>query len=471
MLKSFLSAAMLLVLPAPGWAQAPKPFCKVNGVPVSGEGAYFLLREMKHEGLPVAISSLGASLVDTEVLRQEAVRSGLDKTPAARKAVSERQEASLAAACRGELQEKAPAATQGELDAAWAWAKSHALTQYELYRTYADTPEEARKNRKEWQEAETSNTFYFHLAEPFWVIADDEDLAPAEREIVRKLGGLGQPTFSEPYAVKGGRYAFLRCTGRTRKVDPLLRHALDDYADGGTSRAGEASFPKDFMPALYLRNVLERLRAAAQLPPYPASGGPWPVASREREDAADQRLLAAEARRMGLDKQDWMVGGLAVVRARALAWLHFEQQLAAHPVTETDLQRAFEQEEGAPVEYRLKICEFPTEAAAKGALGRLKAGQDAGGKLFEEWGGVKDLLPEVVSALQKLARGAWVDKPLASSANTTYYLFCWTDLRHGAGFDEALARRRDDLLEHLKWQRYDDLVARARKAAKIETLK
>ncbi|HWQ08885.1 MAG TPA: hypothetical protein VN436_07255, partial [Holophaga sp.] len=317
MLKSFLSAAMLLVLPVSGQAQAPKPFCKVNGVPVSGDGAYFLVRELKHEELPVSVSSLGSSLVDTEVLRQVAVRSGLDKTPEARKAIAEREESSLAAVCRSEIQEKTPAVTQGELDGAWAWAKAHALTQYELYRGYADTLEEARTKRQEWQEGESSGKLYFNLAKPFWVIADDEDLAPAEREIVRKLGGLGRTVFSEPYAVNGGRYAFLQCTGRIRKADPLLRHDLDDYAYGGAQTDGKVSFPKEFMPALHLRKVLEQLRAAAQLPPYPASGGPWPVSSREREEAADQRLLAAEARRMRLDKQDWVVTGLAVVRARA----------------------------------------------------------------------------------------------------------------------------------------------------------
>ena len=470
MLKLALSATALLALSAFAQAEAPRPFCKVNGVPVSGESGYFLLLEMKHEGLPVAVSAMGASLVDTEVLRQEAVRAGLDKTPEAKKAMAARVEAMLAAVCRGRISEETPAATKEELDAAWKWATAHALTQYEVYRISADTLEEARNSRQARQDAKASGKFLASLAKPLWVVDDDEALDPAERELVRKLASQGGTAFSEPYAAKGGRFAFLHCTGRTRKADPLLQRALEDYAYGDPSRSGTVSFPKEFMPALNKRNVLERLRAAAKLPPYPASGGPWPAASREREEAADQRLLAAEARRRGLDKEDWVIAGQTLVQARALAWLHFERQLAAHPITEAELEQAFEQEDGAPVDYRLKACEFSSAALAKEALARLKAGQDAGAPMMEDWGSAKEFMPEVASALRKLARGAWIDEPLAAPARSTYYLFCWTDLRHAPGFDDALSRRRDGLLEQLRWQRYDDLVARARKAARIETL-
>jgi len=470
MIKALLHATILLAASWSASAATPKPICKVNGVPVYGEGAYFLLMELKREGLPVSVSALGSDVVDTEVLRQEAVRKGVDKASEAKKAMAERTEAALAAVCRGELKERTPAATREEVDAAWNWAKAKALTEYKLYRAAADTAEEAGRKRKEWQAGLASSGFFLRLEQPFWAILDDEDLDPGERAILRQFGGLKQSALSEPYPW-GDRYAFLQFTGDTRKVDPLLRHPLNDYAFGEAGGEDAISFQKEFMPALHERKVLERLRAAAQQSSYPASGGPWPVAMREAQAAVDQRLLAEEARRMGLEKEDWVVSGLAIVRARALARTYFEQHLARQPVTEAALRKAFEREDGAPVQYQLRSYQFPTEAEARAALVRLKTGASLPAKETAGWGDSKDLLPEVASALRKLARGAWSDQPIAVPDLKAHFLICWTDLRHSEGFDEALERRRNSLLRELKQQRYYDLVSAARKAAKIETVK
>ena len=174
---------------------------------------------------------------------------------------------------------------------------------------------------------------------------------------------------------------------------------------------------------------------------------------------------------MGLEKEDWVVSGLAVVRARALARAYFEQDLARKPVTEVALRKAFEREDGAPVQYQLRSYQFSTESEAKAALVRLKAGTAPAAKEMSGWSDAKDLLPEVASALRKQERGAWNDQPLAAPDRKAYFLVSWTDLRHAVGFDEALDRRRDSLLKELRQQRYYDLVGAARKAAKIETVK
>ncbi len=473
MLKPLFVASLLLAGCIPGDAQSAKPFAKVNGVPVFNTGRVFMLREMKREGLPVYLGAEGPELVTTEVLRQAAVAKGIDKMPETRQAIQERVEETLAQIARGHILEKAPAPAREELNAAWYWVEAHALAQYELYRIRAKDLNEALVKRKALLEGKPSPTRGFGSEQPFWAIVDDEDLAPRERQYLKQMINLGKRSVSEPYAAGTG-YALLEFTTGLRQVDPLLRIPLDDYALEEVSKEEPVSFQQEFMPAFHLRKVLERLRATAKLPPMPSSGGPWPVPERKAQEAIDQRLLAEEARRLGLDKEDWVVAGLAVVRARALARAHFEQKLAADPITEGALRKAFERSDGAPVEFQVQSFQLGTEAEAAAALARLRkepeASLPAPAQGSSVWLGVKELMPSAASVLQALDRSRWCDRPIPEPTLKVFFILRWTDRRPAAGFEKALESHRDALLEELKQQRWTAFADTARKTAKIESL-
>ncbi len=472
MLKPLLAATILLAGCVSGNAQGSKPFSKVNGVPIFKTGGIFMLREMKREGLPVYLGAEGPELVTTEVLRQAAVAKGMDKSPEAKQAIQLRVEETLATICRGRISEQAPAPTQEELVEAWDWVEAHALTQYELYRIWTKDLDEALQRRKALLEGKPSPTRGLGAEQPFWAIVDDEDLAPKERLYLKQMITIGKRSVSEPYA-DGTGYTLLEFTTRTRKVDPLLRTPLDDYALEEVSKEEPVSFQQEFIPVFHLRKVMERLRSAAKQPPMPTSGGPWPVPERKAQEAIDQRLLAEEARRLGLDREDWVVAGLAVVRARTLARAHFEQQLTADPITEAALRKAFERTEGAPMAFLVQSYQFRTEAEASAALASLKKAPEAGlpdAQGSQVWLNLKDLMPEAVSVIRKLDRDAWCEKPLIEPTLRAFFILRWTDLRPATGFDKALEARRDALLRELKQQRWAAFVDTARKAAKIEPL-
>jgi len=471
MLRHLFTVVILAAGCVPGVAQVRSPFCKVNGIPVYGEGSGFLARELKLEGRPVSISSLGSELVTDEVLRQAAVAKGLDKNSEVVRAAAKRVEDTLAAVCRGRLEENAPAASREELESAWNWAQEHALIQYELYRINAKTRDEALQKKKELTERMASRSLAFRFEKPIWAIPGDEELSPREYPRLKRMIESGKHTVSEPYAMADG-FAVLEFTGKQRKVDPLLRIPLSDYVLQGEGSRDSHSFSKEFMPSLHVRKVLERLRAAAKEAPMPADGAPWPPAEREAQGAVDQRLLAGEARRLRLDKEDWVAQGLPAVRAHALARAYFEEQLAAKPITEAALRAAFERSQGAPVEFRVQSLRFETEAQAKAALPRLKADANAApanAEAFLAWCKLEDLIPAVTSALRSLDRGAWCEKPVAADKQG-FYLVCWQEVRQAPGFDQALEAQRDVLLKELRDRRWYELVDKARKAAKIESV-
>jgi len=454
-------------------ASPSKPLCRVNGVPVHREGAMLLLHELKREGRPVALTTLGSDMVDTELLRQEAVRRGLDKLPEIKRRQAEREDWALSAICRGQIMETTPASTRAEVQQALGWAQAHAVTQFEVYRGNAETRAEAQAKRDAWRAGLASRGFFLRLENAFWVSREDENLAPGEWEVLDKLLKRPAPALSEPYARDGG-YAILQTTGGQRKVDPLLLNPLDAYvldeAEGEAKSSSQDApvFRDTFLPALHERRLLERLRAEAKLPPYPTSGAAWPPAQRAEQKAADERLLAQEARRRGLDKAPWVIPGVAMVRARVLAKACADQEKADHPVTETALREAFERSPEAPVDYQLGARGYPTEAKAKAALARLRAGQPEPGEEVLTWKAPKVIPPPMLQLLRGLERGAYPDQPLKDPGGDTWLLIRWIQARPLEGFNAAFARNRDGLLETLRERPANALVNRLRKAAKIE---
>lgn len=459
--------------PANAPAAASKPLCRVNGVPVYREGALLLLYELKREGRPVSLSFLGSDLVETELLRQEAVRRGLDRSPDLKRRQAEREEWALSAVCRGHLSETTPASTRAEVQQAWAWARTHAVAQFEVYRGQADSRQEALEKRDSWRAGLTGKGLFFRIERPFWASREDEDLSSEEWTALDALLKVPPPAFSDPYP-RGGGYAFLQRTRGVREVDPLLLNPLDKYslddADGeeGASPKDTLSFRKTFMPALHERRVLERLRTEARLPPYPASGAAWPPAQRAEQKAADQRLLAQEARRRGLDKAPWAAPGVAMVRARVLARACGEQENAGHTVTEAALRDAFERSAEAPVEFQVGAREYPTEAKAKAALARLRAGQPEPAEEVQTWMAPKAIPAPMLQHLRSLDRGAFPEQPMKDPAGKAWVVVRWVQARHLEGYNAAFARNRDGLLESLRARPAFELVKRLRKAAKIE---
>lgn len=113
-----------------------------------------------------------------------------------------------------------------------------------------------------------------------------------------------------------------------------------------------------------------RDRAARPRPPKTAAPSPEALVS----ELIDDVLLAAEARRLGLQEQFVVRVSLQTARRKILGEAFVEREIAApYQPTEAQLRELFHQREDL---VKAQILTYTTEAEAAAALARLKAGAD-----------------------------------------------------------------------------------------------
>ncbi|ROR32254.1 peptidylprolyl isomerase [Inmirania thermothiophila] len=169
----------------------------------------------------------------------------------------------------------------------------------------------------------------------------------------------------------------------------------------------------------YVRERTQGRAGYAQLPP----------AQRRQalDDLVNLVLLAAEARAQGLDRAPGTAARLFVREADTLARAMLARVIAASPVSEEALRRAYEERFAGrgETEYRLRHILVADEARAREALRRLDAGEDfaavaralsldpsgeQGGDLG--WLSPAALEPALRAAVERLAPGGRTTEPV-----------------------------------------------------------
>lgn len=226
------------------------------------------------------------------------------------------------------------------------------------------------------------------------------------------------------------------------------------------------------IPALY-GELVKREMAQGQ-PDSPE------LASRVRESLINLELLSRAALEKGLDKDPTLAAALDIRRKDQLAKAYLEDYIKAHPVTDAEIQAAYDKAKAGPVEpeYKARHILVKTEAEAKKVIADLgkKSSFDAlakklskdpgsaknGGAL--DWADRRAFVPEFSEALAQLKKGETTRTPVKTQFG--YHVIRLDDTREQKL--PALDVVRGEIVKQLQQQRIRDAVTAARASAKIE---
>ena len=226
------------------------------------------------------------------------------------------------------------------------------------------------------------------------------------------------------------------------------------------------------IPALY-GEVVKREMAQGQ-PDSPQ------LDSRVRESLINLELLSRAALDKGLDKDPNLAAALDIRRKDQLAKAYLEDYLKAHPVTDAEIQAAYDKAKAEAVEpeYRARHILVKTEAEAKkiiADLGKKAKFEDLAKKYSQDPGSAKNggaldwsdrraFVPEFSTALAGLKKGETTKTPVKTQFG--YHVIRLDDTRKPQL--PPLDTVRGEIVKQLQQLRVRDAITAARAGAKIE---
>jgi len=202
--------------------------------------------------------------------------------------------------------------------------------------------------------------------------------------------------------------------------------------------------------------------------------------TRVRESLINLELLSRAALEKGLDKSPRLAAALDLRRKDQLAKAYLEDYIKAHPVTDTEIQAAYDKAKAEPVEpeYRARHILVQTEAEAKkiiADLGKKAKFEDLAKKQSKDTGSAKNggalewsdrrvFVPEFSNALAGLKKGETTKTPVKTQFG--YHVIRLDDTRQPKL--PPLDAVRGEIVNQLQQQRIRDAVAAERARAKIE---
>jgi peptidyl-prolyl cis-trans isomerase C len=202
--------------------------------------------------------------------------------------------------------------------------------------------------------------------------------------------------------------------------------------------------------------------------------------SRVRDSLINLELLSRAAMDKGLDKEPRMAATLDIRRKDQLAKAYLEDYIKAHPVTDAEVQAAYDKAKAEAVEpeYRARHILVKTEAEAKKLIADLgkkakfedlakKHSQDPGsakngGAL--DWADRRAYVKEFSDALSSLKKGETTRTPVKSQFG--YHIIRLDDTRQPQL--PPLDVVRGEILKQLQQTRVRDAITSVRASAKIE---
>jgi peptidyl-prolyl cis-trans isomerase C len=202
--------------------------------------------------------------------------------------------------------------------------------------------------------------------------------------------------------------------------------------------------------------------------------------NRVRDELINREVLAQEAQRKGLDKQQDVTTRMDLARQEILVSAYLNDYLRAHPITEDAMKKEFERvRTQLPArEYKAHHILVEKEDEAKGLIAQLKKGanfeklasahskdQGSKGKGGElDWSPAERYVKPFGDALGKLKKGQVTDAPVQSQ-------FGWHVIRLDderatkvPGYDEV----KPQLQQMMQNQAIQKAVAELRAKAKVE---
>jgi len=202
--------------------------------------------------------------------------------------------------------------------------------------------------------------------------------------------------------------------------------------------------------------------------------------ARVRESLINLELLSRAALDKGLDKETRLAAALDIRRKDQLAKAYLEDYVKAHPVTDAEIQAAYDKAKAEAVEpeYRARHILVKTEAEAKkliAELGKKAKFEDLakkhsldpgsaknGGAL--DWSDRRAFVKEFSDALAGLKKGETTQKPVKTQFG--YHIIKLEDTRKPT--IPPLEAVRDEIIKQTQQLRVRDAITAVRASAKIE---
>ncbi|MDR2638030.1 MAG: peptidylprolyl isomerase [Zoogloeaceae bacterium] len=199
-----------------------------------------------------------------------------------------------------------------------------------------------------------------------------------------------------------------------------------------------------------------------------------------REMLIRNELVAAEARRAGLDKKPEVRGLTENAQARVLARAYLEGYIESNPASEEEIKAIYEQlkERIGNTEYKIRHILLENEKKAKEIIAKLQKGEkfatlakeskdaaskDKGGSL-DDWMSPAAFVPPFAEALTKLGKGQFSKQPVQTQFG--YHVILVEDTRPTKL--QPLDDLRPQIVQRLNQQKVDKLVEDLRGKAEIK---
>lgn len=199
-----------------------------------------------------------------------------------------------------------------------------------------------------------------------------------------------------------------------------------------------------------------------------------------RDELVNREILAQAAQKRGLDKNAEVAAQMDMARQAVLVRALFESEVKAHPITDADLQKQYEQFKGSmgTNEYKVAHILVDKEDEAKGIIDQLSKGgdfakiakekskdpgsKDNGGDL--DWGPANRYVKPFADAVAAQPKGKISTAPVKSDFG--YHVIRVDDMRplKVPEFSEL----KDQFRQRAQQQQIQKMVADLRAKAKIE---
>jgi peptidyl-prolyl cis-trans isomerase C len=202
--------------------------------------------------------------------------------------------------------------------------------------------------------------------------------------------------------------------------------------------------------------------------------------ARVRESLINLELLSRAALDKGLDKEPRLAATLDIRRKDQLAKAYLEDYVKAHPVTDAEIQSAYDKAKAEPAEpeYLARHILVKTEAEAKkiiADLGKKAKFEDLAKKLSKDPGSAKNggaldwadrgaFVKEFSDAMVGLKKGEITKTPVKTQFG--YHVIRLDDTRQPK--IPPLEAVRGEIVKQLQQQRIREAIAAVRGSAKIE---
>lgn len=254
-------------------------------------------------------------------------------------------------------------------------------------------------------------------------------------------------------------------------LSPLAHAQAPTPATADTSKPLAVVNGKE-IPAVY-GELIKREMAQGQ-PDSPQ------IDARVRESLINLELLSHAALDKGLDKEPRLAAALDIRRKDQLAKAYLEDYVKAHPVTDAEIQAAYDKAKAEAVEpeYRARHILVKTEAEAKKLIADLgkkakfedlakKHSQDPGsakngGEL--DWANRGSYVKEFSDALAGLKKGETTKTPVKSQFG--YHIIRLDDTRQPQ--IPPLETVRGEIVKQTQQLRVRDAITSVRAGAKVE---